>query len=83
MEEKDYLELAREFSIKEWKFDIVLPAGVEDGWHYFSCTREGRPHYSSLPCAIRINKDGVIEDLGGFDIRLEISHRAHKLKHSK
>lgn len=83
MEENYYLKLAKEFSIKEWNFDIVLPAGEEDGWHYFSCTREGRPHYSSLPCAIRISKEGKVEDLGGIDIRLKISHRAHRLNHSK
>ena len=78
MEEKDYLKLAREFSIKEWNFDIVLPAGEEDGWHYFSCTREGRPHYSSLPCAIRINRNGIIEVIGDSSIRFKISHRAHQ-----
>lgn len=82
MEEKDYLKLAKEFSIKEWNFDIVLSAGVEDGWHYFSCTREGRPHYSSLPVAIRINDNGKIEELG-WDVRMKVIRMADKLHKSK
>ena len=79
METKDYLRLATEYSIKMWDFDIVLYAGEEDGWHYFSCTREGRPKYSSLPTALRINKSGKIEEVGGFDIRFKISHMAHQM----
>lgn len=65
METKDYIKIAKEYSIKQWGFDIVLPAGEEDGWHYFSCTREGRPHYSSMPAAIRINHHKVIEEIKG------------------
>lgn len=79
MEKEDYLKIAKEYSIKMWNFDIVLPAGEEDGWHYFSCTRKGRPHYSSLPLAIRINESGDIEEVGGFDIRIKVSHMAHVL----
>lgn len=79
MEEKDYLSIAKEYSIKEWNFDIVLYAGEEDGWRYFSCTREGRPKWSSLPTSLRISKDGDIEEVGGFDIRLKISNMAHSL----
>lgn len=82
MEENYYLKLAKEFSIKEWNFDIVLPAGEEDGWHYFSCTREGRPHYSSMPVAIRINNSGIIEELG-WDVRMRVIHEADKLHKSK
>lgn len=62
----DYLKIAKEYSIKKWGFDIVLPAGEEDGWHYFSCTKEGRPHYSSMPMAIRVNRNGnSIEEVKG------------------
>lgn len=82
MEDKDYLKLAKEFSIKEWNFDIVCPAGEEDGWHYFSCTRNGRPHYSSMPVAIRIDKHGTIEELG-WDVRMKVIRMADKLMKSK
>lgn len=79
MDKKDYLKIAKEYSIKRWNFDIVRYAGEEDGWHYFSCTREGRPKWSSLPTALRVNKSGKIEEVGGFDIRFKISHLAHEL----
>ncbi len=80
MEEKDYLKLAKEFSIKEWKFDIVRYAGEEDGWHYFSCTREGRPHYSSLPRALRVNGEtGLVEEVRG-DVRLLVNSMAYQLE---
>ncbi len=78
MEKKDYLQLAKEYSMKHWRFDIVLPAGEEDGWHYFSCTREGRPKYSTMPMAIRVNSNGEIEVVGG-DARYKIVAMAHKL----
>lgn len=78
MEKIDYLKLAKEYAIKQWNFDIVLPAGEEDGWHYFSCTREGRPHYSSMPMAIRINDGKDIEELG-WNVRLKVIHMADKL----
>lgn len=80
MEEKDYLKLAKEFSIKEWNFDIVRPAGEEDGWHYFSCTREGRPHYSSMPLALRVNNTtGLVEEVRG-DARLMVNSMAYQLE---
>lgn len=79
MDKKDYIKLAKEYSMKEWRFDIVRYAGEEDGWHYFSCTREGRPKWSSLPTALRIDKDGNLEEVGGFDIRFRISNRAHEI----
>lgn len=63
MDYNDYLKLATDYSIKQWGFDIVCFAGEEEGWYYFSCTREGRPHYSSLPVAIRINSLGEIDEL--------------------
>ena len=79
METKDYLRLATEYSIKMWNFDIVLYAGEEDGWHYFSCTREGRPKYSSLPRAIRIHSNSMsIEEVRG-DVRLKVNHMAYQL----
>ncbi|MBD5237531.1 MAG: hypothetical protein HDS62_08400 [Bacteroidales bacterium] len=79
MEKKDYLKLATEYSIKMWNFDIVLYAGEEDGWHYFSCTREGRPKYSSMPVAIRVSSDGKeIERLGG-DVRYHVISMADRL----
>lgn len=82
MEEKDYLKLAKEFSIKEWNFDIVLPAGEEDGWHYFSCTRNGRPHYSSMPIAIRVSKNGTIEELPS-SMWMMINSLAYKLSNAQ
>ncbi len=72
MEEKDYLELAKEYSLREWNFDIVLPAGEEDGWYYFSCTREGRPKKSNLPMGLRIDRNGEIEEIGNIAIRMKI-----------
>ena len=78
----DCLKLAKEFALKEWNFDIVNPAGEEDGWHYFSCTREGRPHYSSMPVAIRIDKHGTIEELG-WAMRMKVIRMADKLINSK
>lgn len=78
-----YMKLAKEYSIKQWGFDIVLPAGEEDGWHYFSCTKEGRPHYSSMPMAIRVNRDGnSIEELG-WDVRMKVIRLADKLADTK
>lgn len=82
MEKKDYLKLAKEYSIKQWGFDIVLPAGEEDSWHYFSCTKEGRPHYSSMPVAIRVNGKGIIEELG-WDVRMKVIRMADKLANAK
>lgn len=79
MDKKEYLKIATEYSKKRWNFDIVRYAGEEDGWRYFSCTREGRPKWSSLPTALRVNKSGKIEEVGGFDIRFRISHLAHEL----
>ena len=78
MTKEEALKLAKEFSIKSWNFDIVRYAGEEDGWHYFSCTREGRPHYSSLPVAIRVNQSSIIEELG-WDVRMKVIHRADDL----
>ncbi|MDO4335216.1 MAG: hypothetical protein Q4C37_05215 [Bacteroidales bacterium] len=83
MEESKYLKLAKEYSIKQWGFDIVLPAGEEDGWHYFSCTRLNRPHYGSLPSAIRINSKGEVESLEGYIMRSKVSRMAYKLRDMK
>lgn len=82
MQTKDYLKIAKEYSIRQWGFDIVLPAGEEDGWHYFSCTKEGRPHYSSMPVAIRVNRNGIIEELG-WDVRMKVINMADRLANSK
>lgn len=78
MDKKDYLKIAKEYSIKQWGFDIVLSAGEEDGWHYFSCTREGRPHYSSMPAAIRVNQSHKIEEVKG-DVIFKVIATAHRL----
>ncbi len=78
MEKKDYLQLAKEYAMKHWRFDIVLPAGEEDGWHYFSCTREGRPKYSSMPLAIRVKSKGEIEVVAG-DARYRVVGKAYEL----
>lgn len=83
MEEKDYLKLAKEYSLKEWNFDIVLPAGDEDGWHYFSCDRAGRPKYSNMPVALRINNKREIEEILSKPIAREIYLEAHRLRLSK
>lgn len=77
MEEKDYLKLAKEYSLKRWNFDIVLSAGEEDGWHYFSCTRANRPKWSSVPRAIRINSSLQIENVD--EVRIKVNSRAYKL----
>ncbi len=79
MGEKDYLQLATDFSIRNWNFDIVKPAGEDEGWFYFSCTRKGRPRWSSLPCAIRINHVGNIEVLEDFQTRRVISNLANRI----
>lgn len=79
MTKEEALKLAKEFSIKNWDFDIVRYAGEEDGWHYFSCTREGRPHYSSLPRALRVNAKGEIEEVRG-NARQMVNAMAYKLK---
>lgn len=72
----DYLKIAKEYSLKKWNFDIIKDAGVADGWHYFSCTRLGRPRWSSLPCAIRISSDGIVEELEDFESRRRVSSMA-------
>lgn len=79
MEKKDHLKIAKEYSIKIWNFDIVRYAGEEDGWQYFSCTREGRPHYSSMPLAIRVNNNGEVEEVKG-DARLKVNSMAYRLE---
>lgn len=81
MNNEDFLRIAKEFSIKKWGYDIVLPAGEEDGWHYFSCTREGRPHYSSMPVAIRVNSSRKIEEVKG-DAIFKINAMAIRLNKS-
>ncbi len=82
MDYNDYLKLATDYSIKQWGFDIVRFAGEEDGWFYFSCTREGRPHYSSMPVAIRVNAEGKIEELPS-SMWMKINGVAYKLSDSK
>lgn len=82
MEEKDYLRIAKEYSMKEWNFDIVLPAGEEDGWHYFSCDRKGRPRYSNIPEVVRVNACGEAEDFGDFTFRRKVYCRALDLANS-
>ena len=79
MGERDYLKLATDFSIKNWNFDIVKPAGEKQGWFYFSCTRKGRPRWSSLPCALRINVFGDIEVLEDFQTRRAVSNIADRI----
>ena len=79
MTKDEALKLAKEFSIKNMNFDIVRYAGEEDGWHYFSCTREGRPHYSSMPRALRVNAKGKIEEVRG-NARQMVNAMAYKLK---
>ena len=79
MTKEEALKLAKEFSIKNWNFDIVRYAGEEDGWHYFSCTRAGRPHYSSLPRALRVNAKGELEEVRG-NARQMVNAMAYKLK---
>ena len=79
MTKEEVLKLVKEISIKNWNFDIVRYAGEEDGWHYFSCTREGRPHYSSLPRALRVNAKGEIEEVRG-NARQMVNAMAYKLK---
>ena len=79
MTKEEALKLAKEFSIKNWDFDIVRYAGEEDGWHYFSCTREGRPHYSSLPRALRVNAKGELEEVRG-NARQMVNAMTYKLK---
>lgn len=72
MGEKDYLKIATDFSVKNWNFDIVKPAGERQGWFYFSCTRNGRPRWSRLP---RINEVETVEVLEDFQTRLAVSIR--------
>lgn len=79
MTKEEALKLAKEFSIKNWDFDIVRYAREEDGWHYFSCTREGRPHYSSLPRALRVNAKGELEEVRG-NARQMVNAMTYKLK---
>lgn len=59
--------------------DYVNFAGEEDDWFYFSCGSSEAPKYSSLPWAIRINKEGEIEELKNFILRQKISQYASKL----
>lgn len=82
MDYNDYLKFATDYSIKQWGFNIVRYAGEEDGWHYFSCTREGRPHYSSMPVAIRVNSDKVVEELG-WSVRMKVIKSADMLHKSE
>ncbi len=79
MGEKDYLQLATDFSIRNWNFDIVKPAGEDEGWFYFSCTSKGNPRWSSLHSAIRINHVGNIEVLEDFQTRRVISNLANRI----
>lgn len=76
------MKLAKEYAAKE-NCDIVLYAGEEDGWHYFSYTRPNLPKYASLSRAMRINRSGKIEKLGGFEIRCKVKNRADALKNTK
>lgn len=78
----DYLALATKYAAERGN-NIVLPAGEEDGWHYFAHTRPNLPRYGSLPCAIRISNNGEIEDLDGVIMRTKVTLMAHKLKDMK
>ena len=76
MEDKDYLRIAKKYSGKGWKFDKVLPAGVEIVWHYFSCTRKGVRRYSNIPEVVRVNTRGKAEDFGDINFRMKVYYRA-------
>lgn len=78
----DYLALATEYAAKQGN-TIVLPAGIESGWHYFAHTRPNLPRYGSLPNAIRINSKGEIEDIDGFVMRSRVSRKAYELRNAK
>lgn len=78
MNKEEAMKLAKEYSVSKWNFDIVLYAGEEDGSHYFSCTREGRPKWSSMPIAIRINRNGAPEEMG-WDVRMRVIRMAEQL----
>lgn len=80
MKEKDYLKIAKEYSMKEMKFDIVLYAGEESGWRYYSCDRKGRPRYSNIPVAIRVNCRGDVERFGDINFRMKVYRRAVELR---
>lgn len=72
-----YIQIAKDYSIKRWNFNIVKLAGEADGWFYFSCTGIGRPRWSSLPCAIRISETGEIEELEDFQSRRMVNAMAN------
>ena len=79
----DYLQIAKDYAMEKWRFDIVLPAGEEDGWHYFSCNRENRPQYSNMPVAIRVGVNGKVEEILSSALSLEIDDYAHQILLSK
>lgn len=74
----NYLEIAKAFA-KEQGCDIVRPAGYEDGWYYFAFTKPNLPRYGSLPRAMRINKKGEVEELGGFLNRMTFNNQSYIL----
>lgn len=79
----DYLQIAKDYAMEKWRFDIVLPAGEEDGWHYFSCNRENRPKYSNMPVAIRVRFDGEVEEILNRMLSRRIDSYAHELLFKK
>jgi len=79
MEKIDYYKIAKEYAASE-DCDIVQYAGEEDGWHYFSYTKPNLPKYGSLPGAMRINDNGIVEKLGAFDVRFNVSRMARLLQ---
>lgn len=75
----DYLQIAKDYAMKMWRFDIVLPAGEEDGWHYFSCNRENRPKYSNMPVAVRVGVNGRVKEIRNTTLSRRIDSYAHEL----
>ena len=74
----DIKKLAIKYAEKE-QCNIVRYSGYEDGWYYFSFTRNDRPKYSSLSFALRINSNGKIENIDDIGVRMSVRLNAIEL----
>lgn len=61
LNKKSLKSKVKDYFLTEYNFNIVKFIEKKDEWYYYSGTKKGRPHYSSLPIVIRINQKGIIE----------------------
>ena len=62
MEQGKFHKQAEEIAAK-LKYDLVVYAGMENGYEYYRLWRNNMPHYTGRPSFIKFNRQGIYEDV--------------------